>query len=315
MIARHVGEPPASLGTPEAMAWLDRAATRPRDADYLVHRGLRALSADEAYRLADRMIDQEIAWRAAGLIPREGAGRQIRGIFYELAALRGYHGPLDPSLEPKVLPLELAIFDLFGTYVPDEDEPMWTEYHCFEAGVALVEQAHAKDGPPAARAGHGEPLRVAGFAEPLIVVLDIDLTRPEMAFLGLEGTRLRVCDWPHADPKPCFTRVGLDGAVTLISQPERTEDAGAPGRIHAPLVPGPAFYSNLDGEDDGPGSSSYDNLIGGSPRWEQEPEAPVSPDSGEPMTFIAQFPHPLGCTAYVFLDPIHLIATVVTQCD
>lgn len=319
MIARHVGDSPESLGTPEATAWLGRAAARPRDPEHLVRRGLRDLSADEAYHLAERVIDQEIAWRAAGLIPRQGAVPALDGIvFYFLADIRGFHGPLDPSLEPKVRPLELAIFDLFGTYVPGgEDDPMeGMECPCLMAGVALVPSSEAGDKPPAARAGHGEPLRDGKFAGPLIVVLDIDLTRPEMAFLGLEGTRLRVCDWADCDPdNPCFTRVGLDGEVALLEQPASTAVMGEPKRIHAPLVPGPAFYSALDGEDNGPGFASYREHIGGGPGWEQEPEVPISPDSGEPMTFIAQFPHPNGCTAYVFLDPINLIATVVTQCD
>ena len=319
MIARHVGEPPANLRTPEAMAWLDRAAARPSDPDYLVRRGLRDLSAEEACRLAERVIDQEIAWRAEGLIPQHGCVAKIDGIvFYFLAAIRGSHGPLDLSLEPKVRPLELAIFDLFGTYVPGgEDDPMeGMECPCFLAGVALIPASDAGERAPAARAAHGEWLRDSEFAVPLMVVLDIDLTRPEMAFLGLEGTRLRVCDWvDHDYLNPCFTRVGLDGEVALLEQPTSTEVMGEPDRTHDPLVPGPAFYSSIDGEDDGPGFASYHARIGGGPGWEQEPDVPISPDSGEPMTFIAQFPHPNGCMAYVFLDPINLIATVVTQCD
>jgi hypothetical protein len=190
------------------------------------------------------------------------------------------------------------------------------ECPCFLAGVALVPASDAGERAPAARAGHGEWLRDSKFAVPLTVVLDIDLTRPEMAFLGLEGTRLRVCDWvDHDDFNRCFTRVGLDGAVALLEQPKNTVVMGEPDCTHAPLVPGPAFYSDIDGEDGGPGFTSYDAHIGGGPRFEQDPEIPKSPDSGEPMTFIAQFPHPDGCTAYVFLDPINLIATVVTQCD
>jgi hypothetical protein len=33
------------------------------------------------------------------------------------------------------------------------------------------------------------------------------------------------------------------------------------------------------------------------------------------MTFVAQFPHPNGGTGYAFLDPLNLIAAVVTQYD
>jgi hypothetical protein len=57
------------------------------------------------------------------------------------------------------------------------------------------------------------------------------------------------------------------------------------------------------------------NRIGGEPGWAQWAQVPASPATGNPMTFLAQFPHPLGGTAYVFLDYEHLIATVVTQWD
>src|SRR6185312_7328151 len=37
--------------------------------------------------------------------------------------------------------------------------------------------------------------------------------------------------------------------------------------------------------------------------------------SQKPMTFIAQFPHPVGRTAYVFFDYKNRVATVVKQWD
>ena len=42
---------------------------------------------------------------------------------------------------------------------------------------------------------------------------------------------------------------------------------------------------------------------------------PNSPVDGQPMTFVAQFGHPVSGTAYLFLDRLNLVATVVRQWD
>ena len=83
-----------------------------------------------------------------------------------------------------------------------------------DEGFELVKEAQAQAGSPAAKAAHGEVLHLKGVPEPLLVLLDVDLTRPEMGFLGLKGTRLRICDF--ADPfagEECWTEVTLDGGV------------------------------------------------------------------------------------------------------
>jgi len=155
-----------------------------------------------------------------------------------------------------------------------------------------------------------------GIRGPLLVVLDIDLTHPDMGFLGLSGNRLRICD--HAEPpdddEPLFTKVTLDGDVHPLKLSDRYPQPKFDGYRLRRFGIGRALLSPFEGLR-AAASLGARCKIGGAPDWEQYAADPISPKSGKFMTFIAQFDHPLGGTAYAFLDTENLIATVITQND
>ena len=128
------------------------------------------------------------------------------------------------------------------------------------------------------------------------------------------GTRLRICDAAaHGEP-PLFTRVDLDGGVSLLDADQALPQPEEHSPLLEPHAPGRPLLSRFEGMRQA-GYMGASTRIGGIPAWEQDAEVPVSPLSGKPMTFIAQFPHPTDGTASLFLDYDNLIATVVTQWD
>jgi hypothetical protein len=314
MLGRVVGPPPAALDSPGAFAWLDWAAGHP--APILPQRvaALRGLTPEEGERIATVAIEQHEAWMARDLVRRLGSSPDIAKVAPDvLHELRTYHGTHSTDLEARVRAAGVHINAVkldpaaAADEGDDEDEPY------FPGGFVLLPQSEVDEPSPAVRAGHGEWLRVKKLDEPLLIVLDLDLTRPELAFLGLEGTRLVFCDWATGGRKTCYTRVGLDGSVKLMRRTIGDAD-DSPPEPGEPLVLGPAFGSPVL---DMPhyASAHHGPRIGGRPAWEQYPEVPKSPDNRCPMTFVAQFPHPNGGTGYAFLDPLNLIAAVVTQYD
>ena len=137
-----------------------------------------------------------------------------------------------------------------------------------------------------------------------------------MSFLGLTGKRLRICDAakPDEDGEPTFTRVDVNGNVKAygIFKNYPKPEEGLPDACGELFVPGRSLESPFEGMWSAGGLGS-DQRLGGAPAWVQDAQDPLSPKSGEPMTFIGQCEHPLGGTAYCFLDFKHLIAAVVTQ--
>jgi hypothetical protein len=325
MIERNTadeGPPPGSLADPAGLAWLDRVARHPCPTAKELLIAYRDLPADAATALGWTLLDQHTAWRAASLIPTSGCVQKIDGVVPDiLARLAGFHGPFDAGFLDRLKDVDInypwGIFrrkasDAEGDTADTGDDGSQEDY--LREGVALIRTVEALTDAPPARAAHGELLRLEGTADTLLVLLDIDLARPEMAFLELKGSRLRVCDWAEHIGELCYTRVDLDGGVKLwgeIKPPDVPPSYRGPTE---PYIPDRPLLSPREGtrESGGLGAGSR---LGGIPAWEQDPEVPNSPVDDRPMTFLGQFPHPDGGTAYAFLDYRHLIATVVTQWD
>lgn len=307
------GEAPEVMTQPAHYAWLDRAARQPMLPNERLLVALRDLPEDGNRSLANVLLEQHAAWQKASLIPRSGCVQSLDYVIpTALAQIACVNQPLDEGALRRARSLRI-------TYPPGifrADSPSWSggegDVSFLREGITLKEPKDAS-ARPAVRAAHGEQLRLPGIAEPVLVLLDIDLTHPDMAFLGLKGSRLRICDAADHSPSPCFTRVTTDGSVELLGDwrppaPRDWYDVGKEFVADRPLL------SPFEGMRSA-GYLGTKTRIGGAPNWEQYPEVPESPVSGKPMTFIAQFPHPLGGTAYVFLDYTNLIATVVTQWD
>lgn len=121
-------------------------------------------------------------------------------------------------------------------------------------------------------------------------VLDIDLSDPTMAFLELEGERLRIPYVPSYDP--VYWKVGLFGECEPYDGewPEfDVEDF--PGEAKEDV--GPDVILGLGDKmatpyESAEGINLVHSHIGGLPHWEQEPAYPECPDCGERMKFLAR---------------------------
>lgn len=313
-LAGAVGPAPAALDAPEAFAWLDWAADRPRPPEWRDVVALRGLSAEEGERLAALAVEQQESWQAGKVFGRPGSVREIRDVAQDFAnQLHGWHGPHSVATMHRYARAGLRIYTLHS---PPGDAEAEDEMPFYRDGFELLPAGEVDEVSPAVRAGHGEPLAVPGRAEPLAVVLDLDLTSPELAFLGLEGTRLRVCHSTSSRANgEFFTRVGLDGSVAPMGGATVDPGGGEPPNLLPPLVLGPRLPPPAIPDLPGLTWSRCRDVIGGLPSWEHVSEVPASPADGRPMTFLAQFPSPGGGTAYAFLDRENLIAAVVAQCD
>ena len=311
-ISRAVGTVPAALDSCEAFAWLDWAAGFPAPVRAVRAEALRKLTPKEGERLATLAIEQHEAWVAREIIRRVGSNPEVEKVAPEvLTEIRTDHGLHSKELEVRIHASGVRIHGV--KIEPDGEDEVDEDAPHFPGGFVLLPRSEVDDPSTAVLAGHGEWLLVKKLDEPLLIVLDLNLTDPALAFLGLEGTRLVFCDWATPGRKTCYTRVDFDGSVKPM---RRT--AGEPGETPPepgePLVLGPAFGSPVLAMPHYASALSGPQ-IGGRPAWEQGPEVPRSPDHRGPMTFVAQFPHPNGGTGYAFLDPLNKIAAVVTQFD
>jgi hypothetical protein len=318
MVERSVPEEPtpASLATAPGLAWLDRVLQRSVPPGVSLLHVYRELSPEDARRLALTLIDQQAQWKAKSLLPQGGCGHNIDDIIpIVLAQLAAFCGPLPrPILEEARAAGIKYPFGIFrGSESLVNDHAFPDEVGYLHEGVELVRCPTIDPPPVSARAGSGGFVYLDASAHPLVLLLDVHLTSPDMSFLKLNGTRLRVCGWADPVDKPCFTKVGLAGEVNLCEGPA----APAPNPRYQPnratSVPGRKLISPFEGLREA-GYLGTRIRIGGAPEWEQDPEVPLSPADGKPMTFIGQFPDPVdGSTAYVFLDYQHFIACVVHQ--
>lgn len=130
-----------------------------------------------------------------------------------------------------------------------------------------------------------------GCAGPLVDLLDFDLTDPRTAFLGFAGgSRLRIATCPRCLPwsAPILTEVDPEGgsAWSPVNQPPAFVGETAAPWPEERLVLGERHRTPLAARPfvgEGPASQ-----VGGYPSWLQEPEYPLCPECGEPMTFIGQ---------------------------
>lgn len=261
----------------------------------------------------------------------------------ELARLSSFSGALEDATLERAHALGIAhprgIFRRNGRRVRRVKKGQWTEqwedsddaledgfrwregkkprklYH--DEGFILVENA---DEHAATQSFACAPANTT-FRDPLgpmlAVLLELDLTRPELAFLGIEGTYLRICTWAGSFGKTCFTEVDGYGAASLHDSMEEeissAPEAAAPNRC-VQLIGGRAIYSPFEGCVHA-GYLGNNTRIGGLPNWEQYPEFPICPESGKRMTFIAQMRDLTGGTAYVFINPRTMVVAVRNQID
>ncbi len=306
--------PPQNLAEPADFAWLDRISSRPRLPAERLLKAYRDLPPVAAAALVRVLLDQYAQWRLASLVPSEGCGQTINFIPYVLAELACFHTPFDAGTLEHIAAMKITYPE--GIFRQDDSIPQGkNKLHFLNHGIALIQAAKRMSAsPPAVRAGHAELLHLEASVNPLMILLDADLTRDEMAFLKLNGTRIRICDWPSYSDTLCFTKIDLDGGAKLLGDHQPPDiDKYYKGPL-SPFVDDRPLVSPFEGTR-AAGGIGAEYHIGGVPNWEQEPDIPLSPVDAQPMTFIAQFPHPNDGTAYVFLDYRNLIATVLTQWD
>ena len=315
----EIGRMPLTMQTASDLAWLDRANPICQISEERLLIAYRDLPSDAGDRLAVALLQQYLAWHKAGVDHQSLSGKllydQIPNILAQLAWFHAPHsGKFLDFVKAAGIRFPQGIFR--GQLGNELADPAPAPY--LPTGVTLVTPVLPENRKealfPVLRAGHGEQIHLQGKPNPMFVLLDIDLTRPEMAFLGLKGQRLRICDSANHLFTRCFTKVYLDGRVELWDgfEPPSAKDVYLDSTNT--LVCGRQLVSPFEGMHDS-GWLGATARIGGVPQWEQDEETPCSPANGKRMTFIAQFHHPLGGTAYVFLDYDAMIATVVTQRD
>lgn len=143
-------------------------------------------------------------------------------------------------------------------------------------------------GPVRVIASHPESCSSCGG--PLIALFDIDLTDARTAFLGLDGTRLRIATCPSCLPysAPLLIEVDLDGRAVWSAANEPPSLVGdALGRLpEERLVLGEPLRTPLATRPFASGGPA--SQLGGHPAWLQEPEFPLCPECTQPMPFFGQ---------------------------
>lgn len=332
---------PERLDTPETLAWMcqvvdtmteglvagggiyraDRKPTISEDpAVPLTIRAYQGLNDEDAQALACILLDQHEVWKNAKVDGDRICCDYARSRLSELAA---FHKSLTDEIRTRAKKLKLnsKAIDL----KPGEDlshkehvqsSETGTHNHYITNGVALV-KADPNNCESTTKAGHGDAIDLGSRGD-LITVFDLDLTSPSLAFLGLQGTRLRICDAfiPDEDGNPTFTKVDFNGNVKahgfFRSYPKFAEYPDIPEPSVELYVPGRSLESPFEGLYSA-GGLGCEYRIGGAPIWWQDPVDVISPASGKLMTFIGQCEHPRGGTAYAFLDASNGIAAVVNQ--
>lgn len=322
--------PPQTMSTAADLAWLDRVAARPLLGDEEKLKVLQALPREEAAALAEMLIEQHHQWRERD-IPFFSTGHASISYFIPnvLANLACFNGPLPLAVHAMARmagieypPLIFRTEESLADAEADGDSGMHTEYSrllvqsTFEQGVTL-EETDEPPPSPAVFAPAAQFVTTEESGDLMLVLLDIDLAQPEVAFLGLHGTRLVICGEVEPSGEPFMTRVTLDGKAAIYpGEPERLvpTTGPTPSLPAKSMVNGRALMSPFEGLREAGYLGSRDRL-GGVPAWEQDAEVPVSPASGERMKVLGQRPYPDGGTAYVFMDVPNLICAVVQQYD
>lgn len=126
---------------------------------------------------------------------------------------------------------------------------------------------------------------------PLTVLCSLDLRAPELAPLGLAGTRLSlpVCEGCHAYGLPVFFETATDG--TWAWSEKSTTDGGDAAYRDGTLLPrrqlglgpvrGPMEAASWT-------TADHRSHVGGLPGWVQDPAYPACPGCNERMLFVAQ---------------------------
>ncbi|GAA5494487.1 hypothetical protein Rhal01_00648 [Rubritalea halochordaticola] len=312
---------PDSISSLDSFLWLSKLELPAASEDEDIIASYQSITPEEADRLAGIAISQYETWSINGVIKGSGGSDIDEFIPLWLRRLVCFSKPLSEENIKRVKSLEWLSYDSLITHTGDpgtamlvsSDEKDITAPY-LRQGITLVPATSAHSFPLAVSAGHGEPLQLADGTT-LLSMLDIDLTELENSFLGLNGTRIRICYPAEPDEfTPFFTKITLDGGVSLLDDSFPTPTPEDDYQPCYPLTTGRKLLSPCEGlnqlEDIG-----ATNHIGGLPSQRCEPYYPESPVSGELMTFIAQFPHPSEGRLFVFLDKENLIAATIYEYD
>lgn len=295
-----------------AVAFLEDATPLDRELAERMLLLLGCLVPDALRGLHERMIRVGLVW--PGELFR-GAGPDARDLLLSL---------LPDARDGEALPFLLSALAWIGDTVVRlrfdqwrREPPLWTanleitpDQHSLDAAWTLELDGTRRDLfheecwklVPAGSAGESSPVRVVrprndsaescpGCGGELVDLLDFDLTDPRTAFLGFDGgTRLRIATCPRCLPwsAPILTEVDADGGSVWspANEPPAFVGEGAEPWPEERLVLGERHRTPLAARPfagEGPASQ-----VGGYPSWLQEPEYPLCPECGQPMTFIGQ---------------------------
>lgn len=188
----------------------------------------------------------------------------------------------------------------------------------FRPGFPLIQAKDGASGPVTI----GTPLdqECPACGRGLVCLFDIDLTHPSMRMFAVDSdgrpledapTRLRipmcpVCT-PYSGPESVISAdVDLHGDVRVRrKQRLEGEDDTAPIDLEVGVF--------MLGEQRAEGQAGYGTLVGGLPRWEQEPDYLECPDCGNSMMFVGQ--HGDGPKLYGQFCRDCMVAAVTSQYD
>lgn len=317
----------APMDTPEGIAWLAKSGGALREViagDDRLRLHLN-LTPEAAQAIVATLLDQQAAWAEAGVAKIGGSGTQVDCFVGDLLAqIACFARRLTDDQRKRAA--QLGVSRPPGVHRKHDKDPLQAESYegpldipTIERGITLTEYSpgagHATEtGAHAVTAPADHRVDLDDSDYPLVVLLDLDLTRPELSFLGLEGTRLVICD--QEGSRVCYTRVDLRGGVSRYEDNRRLGELIGPRRdpVQYDLVSDRPTLSPYEGMIEA-GKTGRFARMGGYPAWLQDPDPPNSPESDRAMTFIAQLRHPGGGSAYVFLDYDNLIVAVTTQRD
>ncbi len=142
---------PETLNDPEGIAWLDRVVQRGKGRpDELVIRTYRDLPEGSPSALAEVLMDQQVAWTEARVVPVSGCVQKIDYFVPDaMARLACFGAPLEPAVLRKALKLKLrspggiyraATPETLG--LPHVDEDIKDAGH-YDEGFELVKEAQA----------------------------------------------------------------------------------------------------------------------------------------------------------------------------
>lgn len=225
----------------------------------------------------------------------------------------------EPSIQAMMRAVEEGAMDSrdthgYGWEFADGERRM---LHC-RPGYPLVPAKDGGSGPVSI----GTPLeqKCPACTRGLICLFDIDLTHPSMRMFAMDGdgepidetpTRLRipmcpVCT-PYSGPDAVISAdVDLQGDVR-VRRKRRLEDEDDTDPIDLEV----GMF--ILGEQLAEGRAGYGTLVGGLPRWEQEPDYIECPDCGNSMMFVGQ--HCEGPKLYAQFCRDCMVVAVNSQYD